>query len=184
MRDSKVLFCLLVVFAVLLGAEEKPKDSNDFLLSKYKAWSIEIGMTIDALYTKYARESTNLVDLYLEGTFSPAVEIYLSGKEKKNRPSVVAEIGCQNGFVVWRINVYDKRFRTDKGIGVGSTLGDIRKSYKVDWIAFGEGLLFARVEEIGMSFALDIVKVPPKWYETRDQNLIPDSAKVVSVLID
>jgi hypothetical protein len=51
--------------------------------------------------------------------------------------------------------VYDKRFKTDKGIGVSSTLGDVRKSYPVDWIASEEDGVFARVEAMGMSFALD-----------------------------
>ncbi len=86
-------------------------------------------------------------------------------------------------FLVGRITVYDSRFKTDKGVGVGSTLGEIRRNYKVDWIGFGEGPLFARVEQIGMSFALDYSKPPREWYETHNPTLIPDSAKVVSILL-
>jgi hypothetical protein len=144
---------------------------------------LEIGITVDDLYSKYDRKLTKLVDLYLEGTFSPALEIYLNESEKK-APSLVAEIVWRKDWVIWRINVYDERFKTDKGIGVGSTLDDIRKSYKVDWITFGEVGFFARVKEIGMSFALDIVNIPRKWHKTGNQNLIPDSTKVIWVLIN
>ncbi len=69
---------------------------------------------------------------------------------------MVAEIqGKQSEFIISRVQVYDLRFRTDKGIGVGSTLGYIRKNYKIDSIDFGEGSLYAWVKQIGMSFALD-----------------------------
>jgi len=183
MKYSEMLFCLLLLFPVLISNGGKLKDNYDFLLSKHKAGRIEVEMPVDALYTKYDRKLTKLVDLYLEGMFTPALEIYLNEYEKK-KPSLVAEIGWRKNWIIRRINVYDERFKTDKGIGVGSMLGDIRKSYKVDWIKPGEGPIFARVKEIGMSFALDIVKVPREWHKTRDPNLIPDSVKVVSILIN
>lgn len=184
MKNLKMLVFILLLFPVLLSAEEKSKSDNDFLLSKHKAGSIEVGMPIGALYAVYDRELTRLIDLYLEGMFSPALEIYLKGKGKKKKPSMIVEIGCGEDWIITRINVYDKKFKTSKGIGVGSTLGDIRKSYKVDSIGFGEGPLFVLVEEMEMSFALNIVKVPPKWYKTKDQNLIPDNAKVGYVVVN
>ena len=184
MKNFKVLIFILLLFPGLLSAEEKSKGNSDFLLSKHKAGCIEIGMPVDSIYAGYDRELTSLVDLFLEGMFSPALEIYLNGKEKKKKPSMIVEIGCGEDWIITRINVYDKKFKTSKGIGVGSTLGDIRKSYKVEWISSGEGTIFARVEEMEMSFALNIVKVPPKRYKTKGQNLIPDSAKVEYVLID
>lgn len=183
MNYSKLLFCILILVPVLSGAEKKLSDNSSFLLSKRKAGHIEIEMTIDALYIRYNRDSTKLVDLYLEGTFSPALEIYIKGARAENKPSLVAEIGWQNDWIVSRIKVYDERFKTDKGIGIGLTLGDMRKFYTVDWIAFGEGGLVARVEAIGISFMLDIEKIPGEWSKTRDQQLIPDSAKIVSALI-
>ena len=184
MRYLKLLLCLLLLVPILVGAEKRD-NKNDFLLSKHKVGRLEVGTTVDGLYTKYDRKITKLIDLNLEGMFSPALEIYLNGSEKRHKPSLVAEILWRQGdWVIYRINVYDKRFKTDKGIGVGSTLGDIRKSYEVDWIRFGEGTLYARVAELRMSFALDFYRVSAQWYKTRDQNLIPNNAKVESVLVN
>jgi hypothetical protein len=154
-----------------------------FLLSKHKAGFVEVGMTVDALYQKYARQSIRLVDLYLEGTFSPALEFYLDN-DKREKPSLVAEIGWEQNWVIRRINVYDQTFKLKSHIGVGSTLGDLRKFYSIDWIAPGEGSVYARVEEVGMSFALESTNIPEKWYTTNDLTLLPGDVKIVSILIN
>jgi hypothetical protein len=154
-----------------------------FLLSKHKAGFIEVRMTVDALYQKYDRQSIRLVDLYLEGTFSPALEIYLDNG-KREKPSLVAEIGWEKNWVIRRINVYDQTFKLKSHIGVGSTLGDLRKFYSIDWIGSGEGSVYARVEEVGMSFALESTNIPEKWYTTNDLTLLPGDVKIVSILIN
>lgn len=153
-----------------------------FLLSKHKAGFVEVGMTVDVLYQKYDRQSIRLVDLYLEGTFSPALEIYLDN-DKREKPSLVAEIGWEKNWVIRRISVYDQTFTLKSHIGIGSTLGDLRKFYSIDWIAPGEGSVYARVEAVGMSFALDSTNIPEKWYTTNDPTLFPDDLKILSILI-
>ena len=190
---SRNVFSALVIIPIffipgLLRCQDKALE-----LSTRKAGPVEIGMTIDELYRKVGRERTKLVDTQAEGFFSPVVEIYLKREPKDAKPALVAEVVTKppaenaqplfvSTFVVGRITVNDPQFKTNVGIGVGSTLGDIRRWYKVDWITFGEGPLFARVEQIGMSFALDYGP-SQEWYATQNQALIPDSAKVVSILL-
>jgi hypothetical protein len=141
-------------------------------------------MSIDELYQSVGKENTKLVDKYSEGFFSPAMEIYLETNNSA-KPALIAQVAMKppSTFVVGSVSVNDPRFKTDVGVGVGSTLGEIRRSYEVDWIAFGEGPLFARVEQMGMSFALDYSAPPKEWYATRDPALIPDSARVASILL-
>jgi hypothetical protein len=127
--------------------------------------------------------STRLVAHYPEGMFTPLLEVYLEGDINKSIPSLQIEIDKNRDWIVGNIKVNDARFRTEKGIGVGSTLGAIRKAYAVKSIAFGEGPLYANVEDINSNFELDITNPPREWYKTRDQRLIPDSAKVVSVIL-
>ncbi|TES89915.1 MAG: hypothetical protein E3J87_11095 [Candidatus Cloacimonadota bacterium] len=186
MKNLKMLLFLFLLLPTFLDAET-PVVTKKFLLSKQKAGYVEIGMSIDALYTKYGRESTKLVDLYLEGMFSPAIEIFLN--TEKDKPSLVAEIGLSpsgssKAFIVSRITVYDDSFRTEKGMGVGSTLGDLRKHHQINWIELGEGGLIARSDELMMSFVLFLVDIPEEWYMTRDMELIPDSTKIVSIFIN
>lgn len=200
MKNLKMLIFLFLLLPSFLDAET-PVVTRKFLLSKQKAGHVKIGMSIDDLYRKYDRKSTKLVDLYTEGTFSPALEIYLNKEEDEEKYSFITEIGWsplhtskieksisvaryRTGFVVTRIQVYDENFKTEKGVGVGSTLGELWKHYKVDWLDFGEGGLIARSDELMMSFVLFLVDIPEEWYMTRDMELIPDSTKIVSILIN
>jgi hypothetical protein len=168
--------------SVLLWNASSSRTNDAFILSRGEAGSVKTGMTIDQLYSIVGRGRTRLVDEQLEGLFSPAIEIYLTDRQR-DRPSLVAEVvGRGSGFVVGRITVYDPRFKTSKGIGVGSTLGEIRRNYKVNFIGFGEGPLVARVEQLGMSFALD-ARPPAKWYKSQDAKLIPNNARVIFVFL-
>jgi hypothetical protein len=169
------------LLALLLLSPAQEQLDEGFLLTKGRAGQVRIGMSVGELYAKIGRSHTKLVDLFKEGFFDPALEIYLDD-HKNGHPSLVAEIGSREGcHSIWRIRVTDPRFKTPEEIGVGSTtLGGIRKNYHVDWIDFCEGSLCARVNQIGMSFALDCW--PPASWRKRSAD-IPNSAKVVSVLV-
>lgn len=81
-----------------------------------------------------------VVLVYIEGAGgSPSLEAVLSGPEKT---------------VYGGVNVLDRRFVTDKGIRVGSTVADIRKVYRIDEFATGGGAVNAMSEDAKMAFVL------------------------------
>jgi len=174
-RNTIVPFFLIVMFG-----HGRSFGQDEFLLAKHQAGAIAIGMTVDELHAIYKPSSTKLVANYPEGMFTPMLEVYL-GAADKSLPSLLIGIDKNRDWIVDNITVKDARFRTDKGVGIGSTLGAIRKAYAVSWIRFGEGPLCANVQDLNMTFELDITNPPKEWYKTRDQRLIPDSAKILSV---
>jgi hypothetical protein len=135
------------------GSRQAPVAS-EFLLQPRQAGPVELGEAVDQLYARFDRDNVRLVDLFSEGMFSPAVQIYLPGSD--TQPAIIAPIRewpCA-GFSVWGITVRDRRFRTKDGFGVGSTLGDLRRAHKAD-VGWGEGERIAHVAALGMTFMLD-----------------------------
>jgi len=144
------------------------QQSAEFRLVAGRAGGVEIGLPVDDLYRLVGRENTRLVDLFREGMFDPALEIRLPGSPVAPAMIVpVREWPCV-AWSVQGIEVRDPRFHTAAGIGVGSTLADIRRHYKVT-VSEEEGA-HAVAKEEGMTFNFD------------DRSFAP-TAKVKSVWI-
>ncbi len=165
---KKALLAVLILLLPLL----LPGAEGTFPLLPGRAGPVSRGMPVDQLLSTHGRELARLVDLNLEGMFSPALEILMAPGEK---PALVAEIGCgEGGWVVERVTVRDPRFRLPKGgIGVGSALGELRRHYRVDEIAGGEGNRVAVVDELAMSFKL----------VSGGKGRVPDTAVISAVIL-
>lgn len=123
-------------------------------LSVGAAGPIRVGQSVDDLFVKVGRENTRLIDLFTEGLFQPALEIRLAGAP--NQPALtvpIREWPCHE-FSVWAITVRDPRFRTADGLGVGSSLAEIRKAYRPE-IDLSEGQRVAHIPDLGLTFVLD-----------------------------
>ena len=178
---NKLIVLFFLILFPFVSWAGNPEEDQEYLLQKRQAGKLKIGMSADELYKNYEKKLTKRVDLKIEGHYCPAIEINLQNKETQ-KPSLIAEITQEDKWTVWRIRVYDSRFKTDKGIGVGSTLGDIRKFYKVFWQACGEQVLCAYVKDIQMSFVIDSA-FPGKRPEKDDPVLLPDDIIVSSIQI-
>jgi hypothetical protein len=181
-RSSRLGFGILLV--VLNGATA---PTDDFLLDRHRAGKIVIGMPETAIYNVYPREITRKVDLQLEGTPTPAIQVFLT--KDQTTPSLIIRLdGPQAG--VYGIDVRDARFKTREGIGVGSSLGQLRKTRRRLFISDGEGAIFAAVEDLGMSFSLLLDSqserayyATRRRYARRDNPSIPDATKIGSVWV-
>lgn len=148
-------------------------SSQDLELTKQKAGEIQIDMHANEIYSSLGKEKTELIDLFIEGMYSPALVILNDRSEN----SLIVELVCDK---VWRITVYAKNYKTDKGICVGSTLGDLRKRYRVDSIEVGEVGIFAYVEDLDMSFVLDFTG---PLSENFDPSKINSNVRIVKILV-
>ena len=113
-------------------------------------------------------ESYDIYNVYEKGQKIYSIEPYF------NKP----------GFID-RIWIYGSKFKTEKGIGVGSTLAEIKSKYHVESISTeGEGGLQILVKEISVAFIMDNSKLPKDWWEKTDTKEIPESLPIEEIIIN
>jgi hypothetical protein len=123
---------------------------DDLLLGPNHAGKLTVGMPESAIYKAWAPELTRKTVTYPEGIETPAVEIFL--RKDRKTPSLVVIL---NAGTIYGIQVQDSRFKTAEGIGVGSSIADLRKTklhFELNREE-GEKLICA---ELGMGFFVKI----------------------------
>jgi hypothetical protein len=169
-RPPFVSVVSLIIFGSLFALPVAAQDTLRIVAGR--AGRFEIGMSIDDVYASVGRERVRLIDRFSEGMFTPAIEISLVGAPVS--PSIIAPIRewpCP-GFSIWGIEVLDPRFRTNEEIGVGSTLGELRRQYSVR-LSEEEGP-HAWVESLHLNFQLadasrsDSIRITSVWIPIRD----------------
>jgi hypothetical protein len=165
---ATVVLTLGLGVAAIRGPAQTQQTTADRVLATGRAGRVEIGTSVDEVYGLFGRENVRLVDLFKEGLFSPALQIKLEASAIA--PGMVADIRewpCGE-FSVWGIDVRDARYRTKDGFGVGSTAGELKRSYSFK-ISEEEGAHAAIVGALKMSFFLsregpvDLQRVTSVW---------------------
>jgi hypothetical protein len=162
-----------LALAVGITVTVSAQPQSNFTLARGQVGQLRIGVTVDEVAVLFGNSRVKRIDLQLEGMPTPALEIRLDDAASA-RPSMTAEVFPPSENRIWRVNVFDRRFRTADGLGVDSTLAEIRAHHPVQMLV-GEGNVVAHVEELKMSFDFG-----SRWYPSTN---VPASARVSSVLV-
>lgn len=169
---STLLIVGTALVSVVAQSGTAPRSQGSFVLERGRAGQFELGMTVDETYRLVGREYVHLVASLPEGMFQPELQIQLPGFP--GGPALTATIRewpCGE-FALWGILVHDSRFRTSNGLGVGSTLGDLKRQYRaarVTGIDTDSGPVVV-VSELGLTFRMkparsftDMSRVSSVW---------------------
>jgi len=123
----------------------------------------------------YSNGTIEEIELMAEGMAYPALKM-----DFEDSGSILLELS-DTDRTVCRIDIDSPLFKTEEGVGIGSTYSDLLNNYSFDGISWGDGgdpLVI--VEEAGMSFLLE----PGDWWQMGEvQGEIPGDTEISSIII-
>jgi hypothetical protein len=166
--------------------ESKPSAAavgppGQFVLASGYAGNIGVGKSIDALYQEYGQAVTDSEE-YFSGRIYPVLKAYDKSTGALSL-SVFFAKGKESQKVVTAIHVIDTRFKTSNGIGVGGTLGELRRA-GLRSIQYTDGLYgVARDGKIRYELDISADNIPVAWINGGDDKSLPDDMKIKSIYI-
>ena len=191
-RINFILALTLGLLACNAKQVDKAKISNDSIKTTISASKTDFitnksvdGVTIGEKITDFIsvvrqRYSVKKEKMYLEADSFDIYNVYEKGQKIYS-----VEPNLDKPDIVDRIWVYGTKFNTDKGIGVGSTLAEIKSKYHVESISTeGEGGLSVTVKEISVGIIMDNSKLPVNWWDKMDNKEIPENLPIEEIIIN
>ncbi|GBG55292.1 hypothetical protein SPFL3102_00718 [Sporomusaceae bacterium FL31] len=161
-------------------SEQPVKEPQpEFVLANDKAGYMQIGQSIESLYKLYNKRASSISTV---STPYPEVNIYLDGR---STPSLSGSVSIRNQGklqLIDGIRIDDERFRTADGIGINSTLGELRRANAFKEIKHIEQSLYA--VSTGMAFELAVsLEHIADWLTTGSSSSLPDDIKIQSIIL-
>jgi len=122
--------------------------------------------------------------MQLEGDDYDIYNVYKNGEKIYS-----VEPDFDNPSIVWRFWIYSPKFKTEKGIGVGSTFAEIKSKYHIEYIQTEGVGLGVKVKETPASFYMDCSKLSREWWNNwwekidNDVNDIPENLPIQEIII-
>jgi len=137
-----------------------------------------IGITreeVEEIAFEYGNVEVAGIEISQEGTTEPALELTFNSTDK-----IIFELSSYDA-TIFRARINSSLFKTEEGIGIGSTYGDLALNYSFDGIAWGDGgNPLVIVIETGMSFVLD----PGDWWQNGEfQGEVPDDSEITGIFL-
>jgi len=155
-----------------------------FLVNGNSVEKVILGKSIKDVYTLYPAKRIERVLIYdAKGSYEK-IEIL-----SRDRSEVLffIEPDCSSqdsACIIKRINITSSTYHTKKNLRVGKYYVDLLKSHeKINELTWFEGNLIIRGNEAGLSYVMQTVNIPKPWYSTMDQNTLPDSTKIIGIMI-
>lgn len=171
---------MIIVAMSLLFAFNCYAQDNEYLLDTDKAGlftrNMDLENALELAKTRYVVEKSSIS---LEGDDYDVYNIKLDGQLLLR-----IEPYCESDCKIWRIWVHSDLYKTDKGIGIGSTIEDIQVHYTVDFLQTeGEGSVFIHLNENDIGFEIDHQALTKEWWQAGAKfEDIPKETKITMII--
>jgi hypothetical protein len=176
MKKSVISLGLLLL--VLLVSAQRYSDST-WVIGVGHIGKITINMNEQKLNKIFSSEQIKKENTSDNGDSYALISISLKGDTKT---AFELETMCIDICIVSRVSLYSDKYKTVKGVGIGSTVADLKKNYNLLTVKGSEKGFMIFVDELPQTAF--VVKVPglravdEKSYKITE---IPDATKIESV---
>ncbi len=153
---------------------------DEYAISKERVGHLTIDMPIENIFTYYDKSQVNKSAITSEGQ---KFEAYFIKTSRDTSRYLRIDPICTDSCKIWRIKVYDRRYKTRSGLGIGSKVGEIKSYHYIDWAGNTEDGPAFGLERLGITFLLDSTSLPASARGNIDIETLSDSAKVAGILI-
>jgi hypothetical protein len=151
------------------------------IIGSRQAGPVKINMSVADLKKVIPANQLKEVKVTREGHAYKAYQIKKNASDAQ--PGLQAEEICEPNCRVSRVQVLDSTYKTPEGIGIGSTLGEVKKHYPISYLGPGETGIVAVSETKKITFILDVSKVPAKQAPQLSLKNTPNEVPVTGILI-
>ena len=161
------------------------KSATEFGIYTGKVGFAEMGKTVDSLFSKYDKNSITFGEGSFAGKPRSVAAVYLPGRNSPSFNVNMLLYNQQKDRMIIGMQVFDERFRTESGVGVGSSLGDLRKGGGTVSIRYLDDMMVASAKENRIMYELDISMdtLPLDWLKGGDLASLPDNMRIRSVIV-
>ena len=157
--------------------------AGKFILTAGYAGNIGIGKSAETVYQEFGEQAVVVGDGYLGGRMYPVLKAYNQATGALSLIVFYAK-GKENEKIVTAIHVLDERYKTGNGIGIGGTLGELRRSSAISSIQYSDAL-YAVSRDGKIRYELDISaeSIPAEWLNGGGDSSLPDAMKIRSIFV-
>ncbi|WP_218130674.1 ankyrin repeat domain-containing protein [Sporomusa acidovorans] len=169
--------------ATARSPEAAAGPAGQFVLTSGYAGNIGVGKSIEALYQEFGKHAVSAGEEFFSGRLYPVLKAYDQDDGALSLAIYFAQ-KKDSEKVVTAIHVFDKKYKTVSGIGVGATLGELRTAGEVSSISYSDAL-YAVARDRRIRYELDISadSLPTDWLNGGDTNSLPDDMPIRSIYI-
>jgi hypothetical protein len=172
---KKAFLFLVVAIATLSVSAQRYSDST-WIIGVGHVGKVVINMDEQKLASIFPGSQIKTDKKSEEGNEYSIINVTVTGDTKV---SLEMETMCMDICLISRIDVYSDKFKTIKGIGVGSLVGDLKKNYNVTSVIGGEKGIMIYTEELPQTaFVVDVPGLKSTPGKTILATSVPDNTKI------
>ena len=156
---------------------ETTEKNKEFLFTNRQVGAITNGTTVDDLYELYGKDKVKKVEILTNPAINKTEESYyiLDQGNKVILDATPKEDQLKRARIN-RISIKDKRFVSDKGIGLNSSLDEIKEAYPTYQFLPSSENIIMYIPDLNANFTLNKKTLGHKqWWDTTTNTIVADS---------